>query len=269
LNIIPPYRALIFDFILFLSFGGLIWTINIIGHSTFPGNNLFPFLIRSAILLLLLAFTYYANYKFSRKNLLNFDILKFKPRFIKYYLGGILLGCLLIAAIWAIIYVIYPFEIIKNPYSKINVANDVIFYSLGNTFEELLFRGFVLLASVKLFGKMGGVFFVSLLFGLFHLQGTGLTSEGLSMIMTTFTMSLVLISVIYYTKSIWTAATLHITGNLLLHTLGFDGTNNGIFQINFTTSNINRDYITLIYETVVIIFALLLYSMAKKNINCC
>jgi CAAX protease family protein len=171
LNIIPPYRALIFDFILFLSFGGLIWTINIIGHSTFPGNNLFPFLIRSAILLLLLAFTYYANYKFSRKNLLNFDILKFKPRFIKYYLGGILLGCLLIAAIWAIIYVIYPFEIIKNPYSKINVANDVIFYSLGNTFEELLFRGFVLLASVKLFGKMGGVFFVSLLFGLFHLQG--------------------------------------------------------------------------------------------------
>jgi membrane protease YdiL (CAAX protease family) len=184
-------------------------------------------------------------------------------------LGGILLGCLLIAAIWAIIYVIYPFEIIKNPYSKINVANDVIFYSLGNTFEELLFRGFVLLASVKLFGKMGGVFFVSLLFGLFHLQGTGLTSEGLSMIMTTFTMSLVLISVIYYTKSIWTAATLHITGNLLLHTLGFDGTNNGIFQINFTTSNINRDYITLIYETVVIIFALLLYSMAKKNINCC
>jgi len=212
-----------------------------------------------------MAFTYYVNYKLSRKNLLNFDILKFKPRFIKYYLGGILLGALLIATIWAIIYVIYSFEIVKNPYSKINLANDVISYSLGNTFEELLFRGFVLLASVKLFGKIGGVFFVSLLFGLFHLQGTGLTSAGLSMIMTTFTMSLLFISVIYYTKSIWTAATLHITGNLLLHTLGFDGATNGIFQIKFATSNINGHFITLIYETVVIIFALLIYLRAKEQ----
>ena len=266
MNTIPPYRALLFDFILFLFFGGLIWIVNIIGQSSFPGNNLFPVLIRSSILLVLLAFTYYVNYKFSRKNLLIFDILKFQPRFIKYYLGGILLGCLLFATIWAIIYLIYPFEIIKNPYSKINLANDVIFYSLGNTLEELLFRGFVLLASVKFFGKIGGVFFVSLLFGLFHLQGTGLTSEGLSMIMTTFTMSLLFISVIYYTKSIWTAATLHITENLLLHTLGFDGTNNGIFEIKFATSNINGHFITLIYETVVIIFALLIYLRVKKQI---
>src|SRR4030095_8975204 len=100
--------------------------------------------------------TYYVNCKFSRKNLLIFDMLKFKSGFIKYYLGGILLGCLLIGTIWATIYVLYPFEIIKNPYSKINLANDVIFYSLGNTLEELLFRGFILLASVKFFGKMGG-----------------------------------------------------------------------------------------------------------------
>src|SRR4030095_12158388 len=120
-NTIPPYRVSVFDFILFLSFGVLIWTINIIGQSIFPGNNLFPFLIRSAILLFLLALTYYVNCKFSRKNLLIFDMLKFKSGFIKYYLGGILLGCLLIGTIWATIYVLYPFEIIKNPYSKINL----------------------------------------------------------------------------------------------------------------------------------------------------
>lgn len=259
-------RPLVIDLLLFLFFGILIWLINIFGYTTFPGNKLFPFLIRSTILLFTLILSYYLNNKFSRKNLLNFDILKFKSRLIKYYLGGIILGCLLIATMWAIIYLIYPFELIKNPHSKIKLAIDIISYSLGNTLEELLFRGFILVASVKLFGKMGGVIFVSLLFGLFHLQGTGLTTQGLSMVMTTFTMSLLFISVIYYTKSIWTAVTLHITGNLLLHSLGFDGTNNGIFQMKIAASNPNWLFITLIYEIVVIAFALILFIKGKKQI---
>jgi CAAX amino terminal protease family. len=264
----PPYRTLIFDFTLFLSFGIVIWIINIIGQSAFTGNGLFPFLMRSVILLFTLILTYYLNYKFSRKNLLNFDMLKFKSRHIKYYLGGIVLGCILIATIWAIIYLIYPFEILKNSYSKINLATDIISYSFGNTLEELLFRGFILIASLKFFGKMGGVLFVSLLFGLFHLQGTGLTFRGLSMVMTTFTMSLLFISVIYYTKSIWTAATLHITGNILLHSLGFDGTNSGMFQIKFIASNANELLITLIYEIVVIAFALIIFIKGEKANIC-
>ena len=266
MNTKSPYRSSIFDFILFLFLGVLIWTINIIGQSSFPGNTLFPFLIRSTILLFSLTLSYYLNYKFCRKNLLIFDTLQFKFGLVKYYLGGIVLGCLLISTIWAIIYLIYPFEIIKNHYSKINLVTDIISYSLNNTLEELLFRGFILIASVKFFGKIGGVLFLSLLFGLFHLQGTGLTIDGLSMVMTTFTMSLLFISVIYYTKSIWTAATLHITGNFLLHSLGFDGTNNGMFQIKFFPSNINGLLLTFIYEIVVTGFALVIFTKGKKQI---
>ncbi len=261
MNIKSPYRVLIFDFILFLSFCVVIWIINIIVQST-----LFPFLIRSIILLFTVTISYYLNYKFSRKNLLSFDILKFKSRLIKYYLGGIVVGCFLIAAIWGIIYLIYPYEIIKNSYSKINLATDIISYSLGNSLEELFFRGFILLASVKFFGKIGAVLFVSLLFGLFHLHGTGLTANGLSMVMTSFTMSLLFISVIYYTTSIWTAVTLHITGNFLLHSLGFDGTNNGLFQIKFSVSTINGLFLTLIYEIVVIAFAFVIFIKGKKQI---
>jgi membrane protease YdiL (CAAX protease family) len=156
-----------------------------------------------------------------------------------------------------------------NTYSKVNLFADIISYSLGNTLEEFLFRGFLLVASTKLFGKMGGILFISLLFGLFHLQGLGLGSEGWCMVTTTFTMSLLFISVIYYTKSIWTAVTLHITGNLLLHTLGFDGASNGMFQIKFSTSNINGHFIALIYEMVVMLFALFIFSRSKKtNIYC-
>lgn len=222
--------------------------------------------MRSTILLFSLTICYYLNYKFSRKNLLTVDTLKFKPGLIKYYLGGIILGCLLFATIWAIIYLIYPFEIGRSPHPRVNLATDIISYSLGNTLEELLFRGFILVASVNLFGKMGGIFFVSLLFGFFHLQGIGLTVKGLNMVMTTFTMSLLFISVIYYTKSIWTAATLHITGNLLLHTLGLDGANNGIFKIKFAASNINELLLTLMYEIVVIAFAVVIFIKGEKQI---
>ena len=265
MNTKSPNRTLKVDFFLFLFFGLLIWISNIIGQSSFPGNNMFPFIIRSLILLFGLILSYYLNIKFSIKNLLIFKTLKFKSGIFKYYLSGIALGCLLIATIWTIIYLIYPFEIIKNPYSKINPVADIILYSLGNTLEELLFRGFILVASVKLVGKMGGVLFVSLLFGLFHLQGTGLTVEGLSMVLTTFTMSLLFISVIYYTESIWTAATLHITGNILLHTFGFDGTNNGLFNIRFSASNVDGHIIILIYEIVVIAFALVIFREGEKQ----
>ena len=266
MNTKSPYSVLIVDFILFLFFGILLWIINIIGQMSFPGNNLFPFLMRSLILVFCLIAAYFLNHKFSRKNRFDFNTLKFKSGSIKYYLGGVVLGCLLIATIWTIIYLIYPFEIIRNPYSKINPATDIISYSLGNTLEELLFRGFILVASVKLFQKVGGVLFVSLLFGVFHLQGTGMTVEGLSMVITTFTMSLLFISVIYYTGSIWTAATLHITGNLLLHTFGFDGTNNGLYTIRFATSNANGHISVLIYEIVVIAFAMVIFRKAKNQL---
>lgn len=264
MNTTSPNKTLILNLILFLLIGAAIWAVNVIGQNSFPGNNQFPFLMRSVIFAGILILSYYLNNKFCRKNKLSSEILKFKWKWIHRYLSGIILGCLLIATIWIIIYLVYPFEIIRNTHSKINLVSDIAGYSLGNTLEELLFRGFLLLASVKLFGKMGGILFVSLLFGLFHLQGTGLTIEGLSMVMTTFTMSLLFISVIYYTKSIWTAVTLHITGNLLLHTLGFDGAGNGMFQIKFASANVNGSIITLIFEVVVIAFALTIFSFSKK-----
>lgn len=261
------YKTLIFDFTLFVFLGIVLWILNILGQISFPGNNLFPFLMRSTILFITVILCYYLNKKFSKKNQLQFDIVKFKSSDIKYYLNAILLGCILIAIIWAFTYLIYPFEIVMNPNSKTNLTTDIISYSLGNTLEELLFRGFVLLVSVKLFGKIGGALFVSLLFGLFHLQGMGLTANSLSIVTTTFTMSLLFISVIFYTESIWTAVTLHIVGNLLLHSFGFDGTDTGVFQIKFATSTMNVFFLTLIYEIVVIAFALIIFKKGKNHIS--
>lgn len=262
------HKPLLFDFILFLVIIAVVWAGHRVIIGVFPGNNLFPIIIRSVASIGLMIFSYYVNYRFLRRNLLNQDILQFKFHLIKQYSGGIILGCLLIATIWFIFYLIYPFEIIKSPDSTINAGIDIISYSLGNTLEELLFRVFLLIASVRLFEKIGGILVVSLLFGLFHLQGTGPTQEGLIIVITTSTMSLLFISVIYYTNSIWTAVTLHITGNLLLHTLGFDGTNNGLFQVRFSTSNMDGYSISLlvIYQIVVVTFALLIFINGRKRI---
>ncbi|MET4083969.1 membrane protease YdiL (CAAX protease family) [Pedobacter sp. UYP30] len=262
---ISSYKSLLYSLVLFALFGAIIWTINVLGQSIFPGYKLFPLFMRSIILAPLLMLCYYVNYRFIEKNALNNEILKFKAKSFKLYLGGIALACLLLATIWVVIYLIYPFEIIRNSGTKVNFATDLISYSMGNTLEELLFRGFLLVAAIRLFGKIGAIFFVSLLFGLFHLQGLGMTRGGLTMVITTFTMALLFTAVIYYTKSIWTAVTLHIAGNLILHTFGFDGTNNGLFEIRFCTSNINGNLTLLIYEFVIIAFALFLFLRSRIN----
>ncbi len=225
-----PHKSLSLAVLLFLLLlGAGIWSINIIVQSSFPGTNLIPLLVRAVALSGLALLAYYFNITFARKNGLRKQILECKPLPVKPFLIGIILGFLLIAAIWSIIFLIYPFEIVMNTESNTSVVADLIAFATGNTLEELLFRGFLLLASIKLVGKWGAALLVSLLFGLFHLPGIGFTAAGLSMVLTTFTMSLLLIAVIQYTGSIWAAVTLHITGNLLLHTVGFDGMNNALF----------------------------------------
>ncbi|MDQ1162449.1 membrane protease YdiL (CAAX protease family) [Chryseobacterium sp. SORGH_AS 447] len=267
MNITKSNKVLIFHFALYIVSGGLIWTINLLGQLRFSGYNFLSFFNRSVILIGLVTISYYLNNKFSKKTSLENDILKFKLKYLKHYLNGCVLGFLLIAVMWGILYLIYPFEIVRNHNPKVILGIDIISYSLGNTLEELLFRGFLFLSAVRLFGKTGAIFLISLLFGLFHLPGLGLTMQGLSMVITTFTMSLLFIAVIYYTESIWTAVVLHITINILLHTVGFDGAGNGLFNIEFAASDINGLFFTLVCETVVIASAIVLFIRGKKAID--
>lgn len=262
-----PTRSLKLDLYLFVFLGLLIGLINMVGYIFLPQNNQSGLVIRSLILISTVILCYYLNFSFTRKNNLGVQTLEFKYRSIKYYLGGVGVACLLLLTILAFIYLLYPFTISINPKSKVSLFNDFIFYTISNTLEELLFRGFFLIASVKIFGKAWAIVFVSLLFGLFHLLGTGVTMEGLRMVITTFSMSLLFISVIYYTSSIWPAVTLHITLNFLLHSLGFDGTNNGLFQMRFNDVNMNGFIITLIFASVVLLFAWFITRKNKQRIT--
>jgi uncharacterized protein len=266
MNTITAFRPLRFDLLFFLIFGAIAWSIFFISNGILVGNDLLPVLTRTLIAFSFLTFNYYANRKLISKHQLNANILRWKTTDLRQSFGGIVLACILIITILAISYLVNPFEIIRNPHPKVVPLLDVISYSLSNTIEELLFRAFVLLASVRLFGKTYSIICLSLLFGVFHLPGLGFTIGALSMILTTATMSLLYISVIYFTKSIWPAVTLHITENLLLHTIGLDGGNNGIFQINLFSSDSNVLFVTLIYETVVIAFAACVYYRSNRQL---
>ena len=251
---------------MFILVGVLAWCANVLSQSIFPGNNLIPLLARSAVSLGILTACYYVNLRFIHKNSLNTGIVKIKLRSTIEYLSGVLFAFGIIATIWIIVYMLHPFVVVSNGSSTTGVAVDTLNYSLSNTLEELLFRGFLLLAAVKLLGGPVGALIISLSFGLFHLTGSGLTPEGLSMTITTFTMSLLLISLIFYTNSIWPAVTFHITGNLLLHTFGFDGGSDGKYRLIFASTDMDVNLITLIYEIVVVGFALLFYFKTPKNI---
>lgn len=262
----PPTRTLISDIFFFLFLGGIIWTLAVIGTNSTPGSAAIALLIRATTFIALLVITWLLNCRLIKKNALSCEFLKFHPSLYKKYLTGVLTALLLIITIWVITYPIYPFHIRRNPAAQVKWIESAGFYCLGNTLEELLFRGFLLTGAVKLFGKITGIAFICLLFGLFHLQGTGLNSGAVAMIITTSSMSLLLIAVIFYTKSIWPAVTLHITGNILLHLLGMDGAGNGLLLIDFSQRLVNPYGLTIIYEVVVIGFAaVLFYKSAQKE----
>ena len=63
---------------------------------------------------------------------------------------------------------------------------------------------------------------------------------------------------------IWTSRHLSHNGKPAVHTLGFDETGNGIFQIEFAGSNVNGLFFTFVYEIVVIAFAVVIFITGKK-----
>ena len=206
------------------------------------------------------------NFKFIKKNALNEYLIRPYSGKLGIYSLGILLGILLILTIWGIVFIIYPYKITTNTASSANLFIDLIDYTLGNALEEFIFRGFLLLAFISLFAKPRGIFLLSLLFGLFHLPGLGITWEGLAMVLTTSSMSLLLICIICLTQTIWTGIMLHITANLLLHSVGFDGTNHGLLLIRFNASEINEYILTFVYEITVITFAIILIIKNKNSL---
>ena len=104
-------------------------------------------------------------------------------------------------------------------------------YLVGNSVEELIFRGYLLVMLRRWLGLPRALAITGVLFGLFHLPGmSGIAA--LKMVCTTAAMSVVFAMAYVRTKSLWTAIGVHVSTNTLLHrVLGMSGEQQSLFRM--------------------------------------
>ena len=142
----------------------------------------------------------------------------------KGFVLGVAGGLLFVALMAATLAVQVPFHWERGllPLSHAAFAAHTYFWTGFG--EELIFRGYALVAVSCYLGPRKAVWALALPFGLFHLPGMGMGMAAAKMIATTSAMSIVFSYSFLFTGTLWTAVGLHVAINVSLHTLtGLDG----------------------------------------------
>ena len=146
---------------------------------------------------------------------------------IKRFVMGVAAGLLFIALIAAALAVQVPFHWERGLLSLSVAAFAAHTYFWTSFGEELIFRGYALVALSYYLGPRKAVWTLALPFGLLHLPGMGMGLAAAKMIATTSAMSIVFSCSFLLTRTLWTAVGLHVATNVSLHTLtGLDGASN-------------------------------------------
>jgi membrane protease YdiL (CAAX protease family) len=215
------------------------WEINVFGQILFPSQNLFPFVIRTIVTLITDFAFLMISVRLLKQNHLSAEALGLHPsrQSILYVLIGAAIGVITFTTIGALLYSTMPFHFIGGPLNGIDVLKTSLSYLSGNALEELLFRGFILILLSQLLDWRLGILILALPFGLFHLQGTGLSSTGFGIVASTTTYALVFGLSFVLTRSLWTAITAHVILNILLHLItGLDGIGHSVYAPVFEKS---------------------------------
>jgi len=157
-------------------------------------------------------------------------------RQLPWFLVGCAMAVPLIFGIAALLRLLVPFHWVAGELRWHELPGQFARYLLGNSVEELIFRGYLLVTLRRSLGLARALAITALLFGLFHLPGmSGMAA--LKMICTTAAMSVVFALAYLRTGSLWTAIGLHAATNLLLHrVLGGSGERQSLLQMQFERS---------------------------------
>lgn len=210
----------------FLLAACVLWGIHIAAEVAFPSLHWVPYLIRTAITLVASLLLLWISIRLLEQNGFPAEVLGLSPS--RHTLPSVLLGLLTAVAplvfMQALLRVFVDFHFTRGPLHALDVAKESLSYFAGNSLEEWMFRGFLLLILCRVAGWRTAVAAVALLFGVFHLQGAGLNLDSFRIVISTAIYS-VLFSLSYLlTESLWTAVTAHVTSNILLHSVfGLDG----------------------------------------------
>ncbi|MVT41605.1 CPBP family intramembrane metalloprotease [Chitinophaga oryziterrae] len=259
---------------LFIALGTGAWSLNILGQAAFPSQNTIPYIFRTTITALIVIFTIIGNIRLLKQNHLptTFLGLDFSRRSFFNFLLGACIGILSLSLMGLILYLFVPFHFSAGTLNGSEILKESYSYFWGNFLEELIFRGFLLIALSNRIGWHKAVWVMALAFGSFHLPGTGFGIAGLKMVVTTATYSLIFSYAFILTGSLWTAIGVHVISNILLHTItGLDGANKAMLRPTFNDKlpiNYDVSFLTfLITTTIVSFFLFLLIKANNRNVD--
>jgi membrane protease YdiL (CAAX protease family) len=204
--------------------------LSICAWAFFPGHDVFPQLARIVIPLLVLLGLVLLNRHFLERDGFSSNALGLNLRRVHWLFGGMLLIVPIILAIAGALRMIVPFRWVSGALSWEQLGWQAAEYFAGNSGEELMFRGYLLLVLTRRLGTNWAMLIVAVLFGLFHLPGLS-GSTALKMICTTAAGSYLFAYGFLLTGSLWTAIGMHAFGNLLLHQVLGMGGGNSILKI--------------------------------------
>lgn len=229
----PGFQFKPVTMVLFIISAIAAWIINIVGHSFFPLTNLAPYIVRTVITIITDLVLVYVSFRLLKQNCLAKEALglSISSKTVTDIIWGVIIGILAISLIAVLVFAMIPYHFVAGSMGGEQAFLEGISYVVGNTLEELMFRGFLFILLSQLIGWRKTAFITALLFGLFHLQGIGLTINGLKMVITTVCFSFVFSFSFVLFRSMWTSISVHVMSNLLLHTItGLDGGNRAVYQ---------------------------------------
>lgn len=221
----PPGAFTCASLLLFVAGAVVLRLLTIAGWMFFPGTGAGPQTARIVIPLLFCGALVALNQRMLARDGFPADALGLhltRAR-IAGFIGGALAMALVVAAMGAVLGLLVPFHYGRGPLSWTKLGLQAFEYLGGNTAEELVFRGYLLLLLIRHLGVAAALAITGLLFGLFHLPGlSGLAA--LKMVATTFVGGTLFAYGFLLTRSLWTSFGLHVVGNLVLHqVLGLSG----------------------------------------------
>lgn len=239
----PRFQVNSASIVTFLVVAFIAWEINIFGESVFPSLHWFPYLIRTTITVLADFLLFFISIRLLEKNQVPVEALGLAPKVMfPNVLFGFVIGVVSLALIEGLLYTVAPYTFRHGPLHGTMVLQEACSYCVGNSLEELMFRGFLLVILSRFAGWRIAILVMAFLFGLFHLQGSGISLAGWRMAASTAIYSFVFSLSYILTGSIWTAISAHVTSNILLHALfGLDGMHRAMFVQVFTKSSPKHD----------------------------
>jgi uncharacterized protein len=191
-----------------------------IGHTAFPGDRPVAHVGRALCSLFGVVLLFVGSRRLLRRDGLAVGLLPLGCDWshARAFLIGAGIASVHILMLMATIYAIAPFELGRGPLGAGAVALAGVGYLTGNFVEELLFRGYLLVALARWLGTARALWVLAVPFGLFHFQGLDGPTLGM-MMLTTGAGHFIFAYAWLATRSLWAAVAAHAFGNTLLHTV--------------------------------------------------